>query len=211
MGWTSLFLNTNDKKVFILGSGEVAHRRANKFLDNGSKVVLVGSKISKELIEKGATLEKDDSNQNLEKLVDWSDIVVIASGDHELNEYVSSISSKKLLNRADYPKEGNLIVPTSFYIDDVQISIFTNGKSPLMARELRKKIQEVITNEDLLQIKLQDHARNILKEKFDNQKDRKKCLYKILKNNDVNNLLKIKKLEEAKRLAEDIIDKGDSY
>ncbi|MBZ9571210.1 bifunctional precorrin-2 dehydrogenase/sirohydrochlorin ferrochelatase [Methanobrevibacter sp. TMH8] len=211
MGWTSLFLNTDGKKVFILGTGEVAHRRANKFLDNGAEIILVGNKISKELVDKGAQLEKDISNENIKKLVDWSDIVVIASGNHELNEYVSSISSEKLINRADYPKKGNLIVPTSFYVDDVQISIFTNGKSPLMARELRKKIQNLITNEDLLQIKLQDYARNILKEKFDNQKERKEYLYKILKNNDIKNLLKEEKLEDAKKLAENIINKEDSY
>jgi len=210
MGWTSLFLNTAEKKIFILGTGEVAHRRANKFLDNGSKVVLVGNNASKELVDKGAILEKDNSNKNLKKLVDWSDIVVIASGNHELNEYVSSISNEKLLNRADYPDKGNLIVPTSFHIDDVQISIFTNSKSPLMARELRKKIQKLITDEDLLQIKLQDYSRDILKEKFDNQKDRKEYLYKILKNNDIKDLLKMKKLEEAKKIAENIINQGGS-
>lgn len=208
MGWTSLFLNTTDKNVFILGSGEVAHRRAKKFIEGNSKVILVGNNVTQELLDNGAILEKDNSNENLKKLVDWSDIVVIASGNQELNEYVSSISGEKLLNRADYPEKGNLIVPTSFYIEDIEISIFTNGKSPLMARELRKKIQKLITNEDILQIKLQEYARDILKKKIDNQKNRKKYLYQILNNNDIKDLLKMEKLEEAKKIAEEIIKKG---
>lgn len=211
MKLTSLLLNTDGKNIFILGNGEVAKRRAEKFLEGGSNVILSGKTIPQELLDKGVMLEKDTSEDSYKKLVEWADIIVIASGDHDLNEYISSISGEKLLNRADYPEKGNLIVPISFYIDDVQISIFTNGKSPLMARELRKKIEKLITNEDLLQIKLQDYSRNILKEKFDNQKNRKEYLYKVLKNNDIKNLLKEEKLEEAKKLAENIINKEDSY
>jgi len=198
MGWTSLFLNTNNTKIFILGTGEVAHRRANRFIDNGSEVILFGNKISEELANKGAILEKDKSDETFKKLVKWSDIVIIASGDNELNEYVSSISGDKLLNRADYPEKGNLIVPTSFYIEDIQVSIFTHGQSPLMARELRKKIQKSITNQDILQIKLQDYTRKILKENVKDQKDRKEYLYKILKNENINILLEEEKLDEAK-------------
>ena len=72
-----------------------------------------------------------------------------------------------------------LIVPTSFNIGDIEISIFTGGKSPLMARQLRKKIQSIITEEDILEIELQDYARNKLKGIVQDQKDRRKCLYEI--------------------------------
>jgi precorrin-2 dehydrogenase/sirohydrochlorin ferrochelatase len=206
MAWTSLFLNIDKKKVFIVGTGEVARRRANRFLENDSEVILLGKSIPQELILKGARLEENKSRDRLKKLVDSSDIVVIASGDSKLNEYVSSISGEKLLNRADYPEKGNLIVPASFYIDDVQISIFTNGKSPLMARELRKKIQKAIDYEDILQIKLQDYARKILKEKINDQNDRQNYLYKILENKDISKLLKEKKREEAKNYVNNILN-----
>ncbi|WP_042703214.1 bifunctional precorrin-2 dehydrogenase/sirohydrochlorin ferrochelatase [Methanobrevibacter arboriphilus] len=210
MGWTSLFLDVNGKNVFILGTGEVAHRRADRFLENGSKVILSGNKISKDLSDKGAILEEDGSKETYKKLVEWADIVVVASGDKTNNDYVSLISKDKLLNRADFPEKGNLAVPTSFYIDDVQISIFTNGKSPLMARELRKKIQNIVSDEDILQIKLQDFSRKILKEKFDNQKVRKEYLYKILNNSNISKLLKEGKLKEAKNYVEKIINNNDN-
>lgn len=202
MGLTSVFLEVENKNVFILGTGEVATRRANRFLDKGANVILAGSDMDDELKEKGAILKP---LENLEELVEWSDIVITASGDEELSRYIASISKDKLLNRSEKPEEGNLIVPTSFLIDDIEISIFTNGKSPLMAKELRKRIQATIKKEDLLEIKLQDYTRTLLKDKLDNQKDRKEILYNILNDSQIQNLLKNDKLDEAKKLADSII------
>lgn len=203
MGVTSLFLEVKNKNVFILGTGEVATRRANRFLDKGANVILAGHHIDEELIKKGAILKP---LENLEDLVKWSDIVIIASADDKLNEYIASISSDKLLNRADYPEKGNIIVPTTFMIDDVEFSIFTNGKSPLMAKELRKKIQKTITNEDLLEIKLQDYCRNLLKERIKEQKLRKEYLYKILEDEDIKEFIKNNQLEKAKDYSKELIE-----
>ena len=45
MDWTALYLKTSGLKVFILGTGEVATRRAKKFLDHGAIVKLAGNSI----------------------------------------------------------------------------------------------------------------------------------------------------------------------
>ena len=203
MGLTSLFLEVENKNVFILGTGEVATRRAHRFLDKGANVILAGNSIDDELTEKGAILTP---LKDLDEMVKWSDIVITASGDEELCEYIASISQGKLINRADEPEKGNIIAPTSFLIDDIEISIFTNGQSPLMARELRKKIQSIITQEDILEIKLQDYARKILKERIASQKTRKEYLENILDDEEIKQCLKEGKLDEAKGLVENLIN-----
>jgi precorrin-2 dehydrogenase/sirohydrochlorin ferrochelatase len=203
MGLTSLFLEVENKNVFILGTGEVATRRAHRFLDKGANVILAGNSIDDELTEKGAILTP---LKDLDEMVKWSDIVITASGDEELCEYIASISQGKLINRADKPEKGNIIAPTSFLIDDIEISIFTNGQSPLMARELRKKIQSIITQEDILEIKLQDYARKILKERIASQKTRKEYLENILDDEEIKQCLKEGKLDEAKGLVENLIN-----
>ena len=195
MNWTALYLKTSGLKVFILGTGEVATRRANKFLDHGAIVKLAGSSIDEELITKGAKLHSTDE---VDDLVDWSDFVVIASGDRQLSDYVADISHEKLVNRADFPNDGDVIVPTSFNIGDIEISIFTNGKSPLMARQLRKKIQSIITEEDILEIELQDYSRSLLKEIIPDQKDRRDYLYKIFEDEDIRELLRAREIDRAK-------------
>ncbi|MEE0935436.1 MAG: bifunctional precorrin-2 dehydrogenase/sirohydrochlorin ferrochelatase [Methanobrevibacter sp.] len=195
MDWTSLYYKTSNLNVFILGTGEVATRRANKFLDHGANVKLAGNNLSEELEVKGAEL---CSTRNVDELVEWADLVVVASGDNELSDYVSRIASDKLLNRADYPYEGNVIVPTSFKIGDIEISIFTNGKSPLMARQLRKRIQSIITEEDILEIELQDHARSLLKESIDDQKERREYLYRIFEDEKINEFIRNNQIDDAK-------------
>ena len=202
MDWTSIYLKTSDLNVFILGTGEVATRRANKFLDHGANVRLVGSNILSELTDKGAEL---CSESDVDDLVEWADLVVVASGDEDLSEYVSKISGDKLINRADYPYDGNVIVPTSFNIGDVEISIFTNGKSPLMARQLRKKIQSIITDEDIIKIELQDYARLKLKDKIEDQKDRRKYLYEIFEDDKINDLIENRQIDEAKDYIDNLI------
>lgn len=205
MNWTSVYLKTNSLNVFILGTGEVATRRADKFLSHGASVKLAGGSLDSSIEEKGAILV---STEDVDELVNWADLVIIASGDRELSNYVASIADNKLLNRADFPNEGNLIVPTSFNIGNVEISIFTNGKSPLMARQLRKRIQEIITDEDLIKMELQDYARSILKEKVDDQKERRTYLYTIFEDKNIHNLIEKNKIDEAKSYIYNLINEN---
>jgi precorrin-2 dehydrogenase/sirohydrochlorin ferrochelatase len=205
MDWTALYLKTSALKVFILGTGEVATRRANKFLNHGAIVKLAGNSINEELSKNGAELYSTD---DVDDLVDWSDLVVIASGDRKLSDYVADISKDKLVNRADFPDNGDIIVPTSFNIGDIEISIFTNGKSPLMAKQLRKRIQSIITEDDILEIELQDYSRSLLKEYVSNQKDRRDYLYEIFENEEIQELIKSRKIDEAKAVIFELIQ-GD--
>ena len=202
MDWTSIYLKTSNLNVFILGTGEVATRRANRFLDHGANVKLAGNDMEQELLDKGAEL---CSTEDVDELVEWADFVVVASGDEDLSDYVSKISEGKLINRADFPDRGNVIVPTSFEIGDVEISIFTNGKSPLMARQLRKKIQSIITDEDIMEIELQDYARLKLKNVVEDQKERREYLYGIFEDEKINDFIENGKIDEAKSYIDNLI------
>ena len=207
MPWTPLLLKLDDKKVFILGSGEVATRRAIRFHESGAKVTICGDNIQKHLKDIGI---KYRPLNEMEKWIKWADIIITASGDPNLNEKAASLAYGKLLNRADKPQEGNLIVPITFSTDDLDISISTKGKSPIMARIIRDKIKDVITEQDILQIRLQDYARRKLKKTIPDQKIRRKILYKISKDNKIQDHLKHGNLEGAKKYVDSLLDLGVS-
>ncbi|MGN1362361.1 MAG: bifunctional precorrin-2 dehydrogenase/sirohydrochlorin ferrochelatase [Methanobrevibacter sp.] len=223
MSWLNLYFNVKDKNIFILGTGEVATRRAIRFLDKGANVVLAGDKLDSLLIDKGAKLiriftnlykfdedtqmEYMKSNMELVKReVEKADFIIIATGDYELADYTSKISQGKLLNRADKTDDGNVIVPTSFYIGDVEFSIFTGGKSPLMAKKLREKIQSIITDDEILEIEIQDYARKKLKNTVDNPKRRKEILYEILEDINIKKAIENKDIDKIKVLVDELIE-----
>jgi precorrin-2 dehydrogenase/sirohydrochlorin ferrochelatase len=135
MGWTPLYMDMQNKNVLVVGSGEVGERRARRFLKSGANVVINSDHVSDQLKELGAIYKP---RKELSKWADWADLVVVASGDAQLNQEVSLLSKYKLINRADYPEEGKLIV-ISFFLEMFSFLIHP-GKKSSHGKELRKFI-----------------------------------------------------------------------
>jgi precorrin-2 dehydrogenase/sirohydrochlorin ferrochelatase len=74
-----------------------------------------------------------------------------------------------------------------------------------MARQLRKKIQSIITAEDILEIELQDYARSLLKDSVENQKERRDYLYSIFEDEKINDFIKNNQIDEAKLYIDNLI------
>ncbi|WP_321211005.1 bifunctional precorrin-2 dehydrogenase/sirohydrochlorin ferrochelatase [Methanothermobacter sp. DP] len=202
MSLTPLYIDMEGKRVLVVGSGEVGRRRAMRFIEAGAEVAVLGQKVE------GAVSIAE------EKLGEWikkADLIVAASPDRSLNERVTELAGGKLLNRADNPSRGNVVVPSTFKIADVSISVFTGKKSPLMAKYLRRRIQEVIKPEDILMIEVQDVSRRMLMEKVPDHRKRRRILYEISEDKMVKEKLEAGDMEGAIRRARDIImDRGAS-
>lgn len=203
MGWTPLYLDVQDKNVLVIGSGEVGKRRAQRFLSSGANVIIL-SKHTSDKLKKMGVLYKP--REELKKWVDWADLMVVASGDSQLNQEATFLSEDKLINRADFPEYGNLIIPSSFSIGDVQFSIFTQGKSPLMAKELRKRIESVVKKKDIFQLELQHFTRQLLKKKVTDQKKRRDYLYQILNDKKINEFLDNGEVNEAQNYVTQLLE-----
>lgn len=197
MSLTPLYIDMDGRRVLIVGSGAVGRRRAERFLEAGAEVAVIGTSE----IEGTIPAVEDD----LEYWVDWADLIVAASPDRDLNERVSELADGKLINRADDPSRGNVVVPATFSIGEVSVSIFTGTKSPLMARYLRERIQEAITHEDLLMIEVQDRARSILMEEVGDHRKRRRILYEISEDPGVREMIEGGDLDGAVERAEIII------
>ena len=205
MGLTSLFLEMKDKNVLIVGTGDVGIRRARRFINAGANVsILIDQEIKKEFLDKGAVFY-DDAERD--RLLDECDLVVIATNDIQLNEEIALKAKDKLVNCASNISLSNVIVPSTFKLGSVTVSLYTDSKSPLMAKELRKKIQSVITPEDILNIELQEQIRQYLKDNIDSQAERKMIMLKVKEDNIVQNYIKEHDLENAlKYVQENLIN-----
>ena len=150
--------------------------------------------IKQEFIEKGAVFYSDEDR---DRLLDECDLVVVATNNLELNDEIARKAKDKLVNCASDISLSNVIVPSTFQIGNVTVSLYTGSRSPLMAKELRKKIQSVISPEDILKIELQERVRELLKNNIDSQVERKKCMIKINEDEIVQKYIEENDLESA--------------
>ena len=203
------------KYVVIVGGGTEAYKKTLSFLDAGSKILVASrtftSGIKKLHQEKKINLLKADIKNGetfFNQLNPKPDLLAVATNDQKLNVQLSKCarSAGCMVYVADNPSISDFILPAVAKIGEVRIAMSTGGKSPAMAKVLRQRVERLITQEDLLQIKLQNYMRTILKQQISDQKLRKKILYKILKDEHVKKLLRNGKLDKAQRAALTIME-----
>ncbi|MGO8805108.1 MAG: bifunctional precorrin-2 dehydrogenase/sirohydrochlorin ferrochelatase [Candidatus Bathyarchaeia archaeon] len=209
-------LNLEGKRVVVVGGGSEGYRKTVDFLDAGAKILVVSQSFSSNMTklysEKKISILKEKI-ENAESFMDSfdpkPDIVVAVTSNSEFNSSLIDCakSSGCMVYAPDNPLVSDFALPATASVGDVRIAVSTGGKSPAMASVLRKRIEKMITAEDLLQIKLQEYLRDLLKRQGGDQKVRKELLYKVIEDLDIQRLLKENKFEEAKEKAADIVQK----
>ena len=96
----------------------------------------------------------------------------------------------------------------------IQIAISTFGKSPIMARRIRIKLERLlnkaIKKEDIQNAKLQEFARSAAKEKLETVVERKEFLYSLIRDKHIQNLIKEDRLQEAKNATLVLLEKQEN-
>ena len=210
-----LDLNFNGKYAVIVGGGSESYRKTLNFVEAGSKILVVSKAFSlgiKKLHKMGKLellqAEVKDAEDFVKSLEPKPDLLVAVTNDHKLNAQLikHAKSAGCMVYSVDDPSASDFILPALAKVGEVRIAVSTTGKSPAMARVLRQRIEKMITEEDLLQIKLQNRLRANLKKRISDQKVRRKILYKTLKNDEVKRFLKEGKFDEALEVAMKILE-----
>ena len=209
-------LNFKGKYVVVVGGGSESYRKTQSFVEAGSKILVV-SKTFSQGIKKLHTQRKlellqeevKDAEDFVKSLNPKPDLLVAVTNDHKLNAQLIKHAKATgcIVYAVDDPATSDFILPALAKVGEVRIAVSTVGKSPVMARVLRQRIEKMITEEDLLQIKLQSYLRANLKQRISDQKVRRRILYKILKNDEVKKLLRDEKFDEAQKAARKILEK----
>lgn len=206
-------LNVNNKKAVVIGGGTEGVRKVHGLLDQECQITVITSRLNKELKKMS-----DDGKLRLIKkrikdvsiLNDISNIFLIlaATDDKELNKKLveKGRSIGAFVYAADDPNISDFSYTSLVNIEGlIQVAISTSGKSPIMARKIRMKIErmlhKIINDSDISNIILQEYARNRAKQEIDTVKERKEFLYSLIKDKNIQYLLRSNKLEEAKMTA----------
>ncbi len=202
-------LNVQHKTVMIVGENLETESRARQFLDADAKVIVVSTNSTtglKTLAASGRiTIVSSDfmsCYQNLMKEYDPY-LLVSTTSNEEKNSAIANIarSHGKLVYVVDSPNLNDFNMPAVAKVGPIRIGIATGGLSPAMARELRKRVERIIQPEDMLQVHLQGQIRYAIKTLIQDPELRRECVYRILKDPLILQLLREDRLDEAKDVA----------
>lgn len=145
-----IFLELSGRRVVLIGGGAVALRKAQPLLEAGARLVVVAEHIDDMLIAlcqgKDAELIKSRYAKNY---LAGALLAIAATNDHKLNKqiYKDCQELEVLCNVVDVPELCDFFVPAVVKRGDLQIAVGTEGQCPAYAGHVRRKLEEIFTEE----------------------------------------------------------------
>ena len=150
MRYYPIQLDIRNRPCLVVGGGGVGTRKVTTLLKCGANVTVVSREVSPQLVKLAAdgnlTLEKRDyRSSDLEGKV----LVIGATDDESLNRRISQESQANQIpcNIVDRPEVCSFILPSIVHRGDLMITISTSGKSPALAKSLRKELEQQFGDE----------------------------------------------------------------
>jgi precorrin-2 dehydrogenase/sirohydrochlorin ferrochelatase len=212
MGYYPIFVDLKDRKVLVVGGGSVAGRKIDTLLEYGAVVNLVSFELSdslKDYIESGKIIYH--GKEFREDLLSGMFLVIAATDDPDLNHRISEAAEKinMLINAVDQPADCNFIVPSIVSRGDLTIAISTSGKSPALAKKIRKELTDHFGDEYDLFLKLMGRIRKQVLGEGGTQKENSRIFKKIV-NSNIMDEIKKGNLKSAALTLTEILEKNVS-
>jgi precorrin-2 dehydrogenase / sirohydrochlorin ferrochelatase len=214
-------LNIKGKHAIVIGGGTEGIRKVRALLGQDCKITVISNRFNRFMIEQ-AELGKIElvkaKLRDANMLDNYGDafLVLAATNDRELNRRIieRGRSLKAFVYAADDPAVSDFSYASVINIEGiVQVAISTSGKSPLMARKIRIKaervLRRIIKKADIENAKLQEFARQAARPHIRTVDERKEFLYSVVKNSQIQNLIKEERIEDAKSATLELLDKWE--
>jgi precorrin-2 dehydrogenase/sirohydrochlorin ferrochelatase len=203
-------LNLQGKKILVIGGGNEALKRIHSLLKQDCKILVISDTINKSIdniVKKKKIQFKKQKIENANFLSTEKPFMVITTtNDKQLNQKIidKAKKSKIIAYSSDNPESSDFSNPAIIDFENtIQIAIFTGGKSPAMSKKIKEQIEKVckksITSEDINQIKIQQIARSLAKNKITTQIQRKAFLNSIIDDNVIKQLIKDGQTKKAEK------------
>jgi len=171
-----IFLNIKAQRCLVVGGGKVAARKVLLLKQAGAQVSVVSPELCQEVARSVAAGEVEHINRPFED-DDLQDrmLVVAATSDTPLNERISLLCRRQNtpVNVVDNQPLCSFIMPSIIDRSPVQIAISTGGASPVLARMLRTRLENLIPAAYGRLATLVDGFRTKVKEAFPNVEKRR--------------------------------------
>jgi precorrin-2 dehydrogenase/sirohydrochlorin ferrochelatase len=211
MRYYPVHLDIQNRNCLVVGGGGVGTRKVVTLLNCGANVTVVSPEISEQLRElaesPSLTLkQRPYQSEDLEGMF----LVIGATDDEMLNGQISRDAEQRctLCNIADRPEKCNFILPSIVQRDDLVITISTSGRSPALAKKLRKSLEARFGEEYGVFLRLMGGIRKKLLSQS-HEPEAHKPIFERLINSDLTVLIREGRTKEIDALLFDIL--GDGY
>ena len=178
-----LLIDLTGRRVLIVGGGPVAERKLDSLVEAGASVVVVSPEVTRAIRDRGnggriEVRERDFVEADL----DGMDLAVSATGDAAVQRRVADAARSKRVwvNTVDEPALCDFIVPAVLRRGDVLIAISTSGKSPSLAAELRRKLENVVGENVERAVRVLGAVRPEVHARFSDSGERRKVFQRIV-------------------------------
>lgn len=209
MPYYPVYLNLTGRKVLVVGGGSVACRKIDTLLDYGASVSVVAREMADSLKNNAeGGLVKYLGKEFNENMLDGIFLVIAATDDAGLNHEISMAAEKRnmLVNAVDQPADCNFIVPSIVKKGDLTIAVSTSGKSPTLAKKIRKELSSGFGDEYEAFLKLMGHIRHQVLGEGRSQKENS-IIFKKIVYSEILDQLRGNNLEKAAALLSEILGK----
>lgn len=142
-----LFFKLEDRKVLIVGGGEVALRKADLLSRVGACITILAPDISHELQALLTDSKHEFIYENYNKTyMSGARVIIAATDDETLNHQIHADATELNIpvNVVDTPHLCDFIFPAIIDRNPIVIGISSNGKAPVLARLLRARLETLI-------------------------------------------------------------------
>ena len=150
MGYYPIFVEMRGRKVLLVGGGHVALEKIGKLVESEADVTVVAPELTPEV-----RAFIDDGSARLEERAfragdtEGFDLVMIATDDGAINREVADEARSRgiWVNAADDVANCDFILPGVARRGRLAIATSTGGSSPALARWLRERMEEFLTDD----------------------------------------------------------------
>ena len=147
MDYLPLFTDIKNKRCLIVGGGSIAARKGRLLAQAGARVCVIAPQVEAALSDI-AQRSGGEVHLRTYRATDLHDIalVIAATDDNAVNSEVSTDAHLRHLpvNVVDSPELCSVILPSIIDRSPVMIAVSSGGQSPVLARQLRAKLESLI-------------------------------------------------------------------
>ena len=179
-----MFVDIEGRRVLVVGGGPVATEKVGKLLDHGAAVRLVSLDVTpelREMIDAGRILEYHERPYEPSDL-EGCFLVIAATNLDAVNRMVwqDAEAVNLLCNVVDVPPMCNFIVPSIVRRGELALAVSTGGASPVVAKHIRRQLEEAYGDEWAALVSLLRDVREELKVRYLDMPSRRDAVERLM-------------------------------